>query len=549
MQRMRVVVCNTVIMSAKANFQPTKVKIRFGKFADLCSFYKMNRQLKTGLLAALFLFFGFTLAAQKDSVIISLSLQNPQTHTIHVTAQYKATAARTIFKMPNWTPGYYQLMSYADHVTNFSATGKSEQPLTWQRIGNNTWEVQTVKGKNVVLQYDVVADSAFVATSFIDSTHAYIIPAATFLYAENKIQSPVSLKILSYENWGRVATGLDSITGLSYQYTAPDFDMLYDCPILAGNLEELPSFTVGGVVHRFIGYQLADFDKPAFMNDLEKIVKASYAIMQDIPYKHYTFLGIGPGNGGIEHLTSSANSFTGAEMKNENGRKAMLSFLAHEYFHNYNVKRVRPIELGPFDYEHGSKTDQLWISEGWTVYYEYLLLSRAGILSAEDLYKNFQHNILAYEKYNGRHVQSLSQSSSETWNDGPFGNDKDKTISYYDKGPVVALMLDFAIRHQTNNSKSLDDVIRLLYQKFYKKKQRGFTEKEFWQTSESVAGFSLQAFHDYVHSTQELDYSKYFAYAGLKIDTQNRTFKIEATTNAGALEQQILQSWVNGSKR
>jgi predicted metalloprotease with PDZ domain len=271
--------------------------------------------------------------------------------------------------------------------------------------------------------------------------------------------------------------------------------------------------------------------------------------MQDIPYKHYSFLGIGPGNGGIEHLTSSANSFTGAEMKNKNGRKAMLSFLAHEYFHNYNVKRVRPIELGPFDYEHGSKTDQLWISEGWTVYYEYLLLSRAGILSAEDLYKNFQRNILAYEKYNGRHVQSLSQSSSETWNDGPFGNDKDKTISYYDKGPVVALMLDFAIRHQTNNSKSLDDVMRLLYQKFYKEKQRGFTENEFWQVCESVAGTSLKAFYDYVHSTQELDYGKYFAYAGLKIDTQNRTFKIEPMTNAGASEQQILQSWISGSKR
>lgn len=507
----------------------------------------MNRKLQVLVLAASLLISGFDSFAQKDSVVISLSLQNPQTHTVHVTLQYRGTAEKTIFKMPNWTPGYYQMMNYADHVTGFSAFDENSNALAWARTNANTWEVQTQQRKKITLEYDVVADSAFVATSFIDSSHAYIIPAATFLYVENKIQLPISLKILSYEKWSRVATGLDSIAGKQFQYTAPDFDMLYDCPILAGNLEELPSFKVGGITHRFIGYKLADFDKTAFMNDLEKIVTASYRIMKDIPYKHYTFLGIGPGNGGIEHLTSSANSFTGAELNNENGRKSMLSFLAHEYFHNYNVKRIRPVELGPFDYDNGSKTDQLWISEGWTVYYEYLLLARAGVLSADDLYKNFQRNILAYEKHNGRLVQSLSQSSSETWNDGPFGNDKEKTISYYDKGPVVALLLDFEIRHQTKNAKSLDDVMRLLYQKFYREKQRGFTEKEFWAACESIAGKSLTAIYDYVHSTADLDYQKYLGYAGLNIDTQNRSFAIQPMGNSDALQQKILESWVKGN--
>ncbi|MBV4357542.1 M61 family metallopeptidase [Pinibacter aurantiacus] len=507
----------------------------------------MNRKLHGLVLAAFLLIFGFAGFTQQDSVVISLSLQNPQTHTVHVTLQYKATAAKTVFKMPNWTPGYYQLMHYAEQVTQFSAFDENNNPLAWEHSNANTWEVHTQPKKKVTLQYNVIADSAFVATSFIDSTHAYITPAATFLYVENQIQLPVSLNVLSYEKWSRVATGLDSIAGQQFQYTAPDFDMLYDCPILAGNLEELPSFKVGGVTHRFIGHRLADFNKQDFMNDLKKIVTASYNIMNDIPYQHYTFLGIGPGNGGIEHLTSSANSFTGAELNNENGRKSILSFLAHEYFHNYNVKRIRPIELGPFDYEHGSKTNQLWISEGWTVYYEYLLLARAGILSANDLYKNFQVNILAYEKHNGRLVQSLSQSSSETWNDGPFGNDKNKTISYYDKGPVVALLLDFEIRHQTKNTKSLDDVMRLLYQKFYKEKQRGFTEKEFWAACESIAGTSLTTIYNYVHSTEELNYQKYLAYAGLNIDAQNRSFAVTPVANPDSLQQKILASWLIGS--
>ncbi len=199
------------------------------------------------------------------------------------------------------------------------------------------------------------------------------------------------------------------------------------------------------------------------MDDPKSIIATAVNVMQDIPYKHYTFLAIGRGNGGIEHLTSSANSFDGNSLNTEEGRKRMLSFLAHEYFHNYNVKRIRPIELGPFDYDNGSKTKQLWVSEGWTVYYEYLLLKRAGIITDTDLYNNFRANILAYEMHTGKLRQSLSQASEETWNDGPFGNDPDKTISYYDRGPAVALLLDFAIRHFIQNKKSLDDVMRTLY--------------------------------------------------------------------------------------
>ncbi len=266
--------------------------------------------------------------------------------------------------------------------------------------------------------------------------------------------------------------------------------------------------------------------------------------MHDIPYKHYTFLGIGPGNGGIEHLTSSANSFNGDALNTESGRKRMLSFLAHEYFHNYNVKRIRPIELGPFDYDNGSKTKQLWIAEGWTVYYEYILLKRAGITTDTDLYKYIQNSILAYETKTGKLHQSLAQASEETWSDGPFGNDPAKTISYYDKGPVVALMLDFAIRHNTNNKQSLDDVMLKLYNKFYKEKNRGFTEEEFKKICEETAGEKLDEIFNYVYTTNELNYSKYFNYGGLAIDDADRSFRIYALQNPGALQAAILKSWL-----
>lgn len=481
------------------------------------------------------------IAQQKDTIHFTLSLSDAATHIVHVKMHCKTNGNdSTIFKMPQWTPGYYQIMNYANNVIQFHA-GDDKDSLVWRKTNINTWVVQTNNKDNIVLNYDVIADSAFVATSFMDTSHAYLTPAATFLYIDKKIEAPVALTIEQYKNWDRIATGLDSVAPATF--TAPDFDMLFDCPILAGNLEELPPFIVNGIPHRFIGYKLDDFDKPAFMSDLKKIVETSVNIMKDIPYKHYTFLGIGPGNGGIEHLTSSANSFTGKELNNESGRKGTLSFLAHEYFHTYNVKRVRPVELGPFDYDNGSKTKQLWISEGWTVYYEYLILKRAGIIADTDLYNNIRGNILAYEKHEGKDHQSLSQASAETWSDGPFGNDPNKTISYYDKGPVVALMLDFAIRHNTNKKRSLGDVMRTLYNEFYKQKKRGFTEDELRKVCEEIAGTKLDELFDYVYTTMPLNYSRYFNYGGLSIDTTGKSFTIQPAKKPNALQAAILKSW------
>jgi len=532
----------------KDKFRLIPVKIGIAFFRSFISFYNMKRSsFRQIIFLKVAILFSLAAFSQTDTAYITLSLQNPETHIVHVTMKCNNQLKNSIeFKMPQWTPGYYQIMNYANHVSNFSVSGNNNQQLIWNKVNSNTWTVNTNSQTTITLNYDVLADSAFVATSFIDTSHAYLTPAATFLYIDKQIVTPVALTIQSYKNWSRIATGLDSVAGKIYRYTAPDFDVLYDCPILAGNLEELPSFKVRGIPHRFIGYKLGDFDKAAFMNDLKSIVEAAVNIMQDIPYKEYTFLGIGPGNGGIEHLTSSANSFTGDALNTEGGRKEMLSFFAHEYFHNYNVKRIRPIELGPFDYDNGSKTNQLWISEGWTVYYEYLITKRAGIISDTDLYSNVRGNILAYEKHDGKNHQSLAQASAETWSDGPFGNDPNKTISYYDKGPGVALMLDFAIRHYTNNKRSLDDVMRTLYSEFYKEKKRGFTEVELKKVCEATAGKNLDEVFSYVYTTKNLNYTKYFNYGGLAIDDTNISFNIKPLLNPDALQMMILKSWLNG---
>jgi predicted metalloprotease with PDZ domain len=278
-------------------------------------------------------------------------------------------------------------------------------------------------------------------------------------------------------------------------------------------------------------------------------VQAAIDIFDDVPYNHYMFIGIGPGRGGIEHLNNTTISFNGDNMKTDD-MIPVLRFIGHEYFHHFNVKRIRPFELGPFDYDRENRTYQLWVSEGISVYYQNVLLRRAGLTSEDWLLKIFESEITALENNPGRKFQTLVQSSYSTWEDGPFGNrEKGKTISYYEKGPVVALVFDLAIRNATQNKKSLDDVMCYVYELYYKKLQRGFTDAEFRQACEKIAGIQLSETFDYVYTTREIDYEKYLGFAGIKItkSTKNdgKTFiNLSRIENPDALQKAIQQSWL-----
>lgn len=484
----------------------------------------------------------------------TVSMPNSDSHYFHVELNCSGWKDDTIdFKMPNWMPGYYQIMNYSKMVENFAAKSNNKI-LAVKKVNENTWQVKAVKNKPLTLSYNVKADEQFVANSYLDASHAYIIPNSLFLYINGHLNIPVNVKISGIKAGFKIATGLESVAGNNNEFTASDFDILYDCPILIGDLEELPSFKVNGIEHRFIGYKMGNFDKIAFMNNLKKVVESAVAIIGDIPYKRYTFIGIGPGQGGIEHLNNTTVSFDGTGLDNPDGMNSMMSFLAHEYFHHYNVKRIRPFELGPFDYDRGSKTNLLWVSEGLSVYYEYLIVKRAGLVSQQTLLNNFESSINAFENSPGRFYQSLVQSSFETWSDGPFGKqgeDANKSISYYDKGPAVGLILDFAIRQAAQNKKSLDDVMRFLYWEYYKKLQRGFTDAEFQNACETIAGISLASVFEYVYTTKEIDYNMYLSYAGLRMNTEldskskakKYSFKLLEPINEK--QQKTLNSWLD----
>lgn len=487
------------------------------------------RHLQNLTFATVFLFAISSAFAQKkeEKLAFTVTMEDPASQLYHVTFRCEGLKSETLnFKMPVWTPGYYQLMNYARSVENFRATDGSGKPLKWEKTANSRWTVHSNPTGAVTLTYDIRATRNFVAGNFLDENHGYISPAGVFLHPEGQLKKPVTVTLKPYSKWPQlIATGLDSVAGQPQTFFAPDYDILYDSPMLMGKLEQLPSFTIKGIPHYFIGYNMGNFDRQEFIADLKKIVEGSAAVIGDIPYKHYTFIAIGPGGGGIEHLNSTSISFSGEQLSTRAGRNRMYNFLAHEYFHHYNVKRIRPVELGPFNYDQENRTRMLWVSEGFTVYYPYLILKKAGLLTEEEVFSGLQSNIIAYENKPGHRFQSATQASFETWEDGPFGRTGDdayKTISYYSKGPVLGAMLDFKIRHESQNRKSLDDVMRALYQTYYQKLQRGFTEKEFWAECEKAAGTKLTEMADYAATTKEIDYPKYFAYAGLAIDTTSK---------------------------
>ena len=483
-------------------------------------------------IATLFLLATIPAAAQSPSgtMAFTVSMDQPNTHYYHV--EFRCTGLRgeaQDFKLPVWMPGYYRIMDYSKDVVDFKAQDGSGRPLKWAKTTKNTWHVNTANSPEVIVSYDVYAFTVFVGNSYLDDQHGYLIGPATYMHVAGLINHPVTVTFKPYRNWARVANGLDPAPGKPFTFSAPDFDVLYDCPTMLGN-QELFEFDVKGVPHSVVMENVPpSVSRTQIAADLKQIVITATELIGDIPYKHYTFLCIGKGAGGVEHLTSAAMLFNGDSLTTPEGYHTWLGFAAHEYFHTFNVKRIRPIALGPFDYDRENFTNMLWVSEGFTSYYSALILERAGLTTRDQYLNGLSRDIARLENGSGHMFQSVAQSSMDTWTSGGRGggsgdeNAQNTTISYYAKGGALGPVLDLKIRRETQDRKSLDDVMRTLYQEFFQEKKRGFTDAEFREVCERIAGGPLtEFFDDYVYSTKDVDWAKYFAYAGIKLDAERR---------------------------
>ncbi len=430
-------------------------------------------------------------------------------------------------KMPVWTPGSYLVREYARHVENIQAFSGKES-ITCRKVSKNTWRIANPQ-QHVKIRYDIYGFEPSVRTNFIDCDHAFLSPAATFLYIAGHIDQPATIRINLPSSWSKISTGLSKLTTSENSFYAPNFDVLFDSPIEVGN-QDIWHFEASGVRHEVAMVGRGNYDRQQLTEDIRKIVEAETHIWGENPNADYVFIThhSQSGYGGLEHHNSAVLAINRNAYRNESNYKAFLGLVAHEYFHLWNVKRLRPKALGPFDYDAENYTTSLWIMEGFTSYYDNLVLRRCGFYTVQEYLNVLANDFNAVYSRPGYRVQSAASSSFDTWikQYRPDENSINSSISYYNKGAMLAAALDINIIAGTDGRLRLDDVLREAYRFFYKQEGRGFEEWEFQSLAQKVTGVDLSAIFEAAHSVDELDYNIYFRAVGYEYVDLNEDNKV-----------------------
>ena len=447
------------------------------------------------------------------------------------------TAGVTL-NMPRWTPGYYEMMDFPKHLCDFAASDTAGDVVAWEKDGMNRWKVAVPKDGKVKVTYR----RRDVGSSRVEQDIAFVSPAGVFMHVDGDLQHPVNVRFNLPGGWEKISSGLLPVEGTQDTFQADDFDRLYDSPFLLGNYYTC-DFEHESHPYRFAIETPEGIEESGFKEDFCKIVSAATRLMVDVPYDNYCLIHMGAGGGGLEHWNSQACYTDGTYRFASRGRQvSFLAFTAHEYFHLYNVKCIRPAELWPFNYHKEAVTPMLWVSEGLTCYYEFRLLRTSGVATPDEALEKLSGYFANYAPYEGQRHMSLRQSSYDIWLNFMNGdrNERDVRLNYYFKGPVVGLLMDIDIRRHTGQEKSLDDVMRALYNRYYKELQRGFTEEEFWQEVEKVYGSPVPHLRALVNTTDDIDYDSYLRDAGLFVDTES--WAIRRVENPTPAQKAFLES-------
>ena len=478
---------------------------------------KSNQMNKSIFLLLASLYFSLNTLALK--VDYTLSMAHPNSHYFEVEMDISDIKQKEIaVKMPVWAPGSYLVREFAKSVNLVKAFDSNGKALEVHKCDKNTWSIATKGVSKVKVKYEVYAFELSVRTSFLDDSHGYVNGTSVFMYVEDNKNNAGELLIKPHESFKKISTALTKEGNNRFSFE--DYDELGDSPIEIGN-HELFSFEAAGVNHTVAMYGEGNYDIPTLQKDMAKTIEAATAVFGENPNKEYLFIihNLTVGSGGLEHKASTTlqvNRWT----YGEDDYLGFLSLVAHEYFHLWNVKRIRPKALGPFDYDNENYTDLLWVMEGFTSYYDELLLRRAGFYSEDDYMGKLFGTINYVENSPGNKVQPVAHSSFDAWIKAYRYNENsvNTTISYYSKGQILAAMLDLHIINKTKGEQSLDNFMQQLWNDFYIAKDVGFTEEEFQNTLESFLKEDMDwFFDDYVYDVKTIDFKKFFAGVGLEV--------------------------------
>ncbi|WP_258049045.1 M61 family metallopeptidase [Hymenobacter sp. NBH84] len=463
-----------------------------------------------------------TAAAASPTLRYTLSMPAPQTHYFEVEMSLGGfNKPYTDVKMPVWAPGSYLVREFEKNVEGLVATAGG-QALQVDKVDKNTWRVYHPKAKDFTVKYKVYAYELSVRTSFLDASHGYLNGTSVFMYPAEGKALESTLTVQPATGWSQVSTSLKPVSGSApFTFRSTNYDELADSPIEIGN-QKILQFTANGTPHTVAMYGEARYDEQQLLADMKKVCEEAHRVVGQNPLDRYVFIvhNLERGSGGLEHLFSTTLEVSRTTYNTPGGYKGFLGLVAHEYFHLWNVKRIRPIALGPFDYDKENYTHMLWVSEGGTEYFSNLITQRAGFVKPENYLADLSNVITRVENTPGNKVQSAAESSFDSWikQYRPNENSYNTSISYYDKGEVIGAVLDLMVINATKGEKSLDDVMRYLYSEYYTKKKRGFTDEEYQAAVAKIAGQRFDDFfRRYVYGTETLPYNTALGYAGLRL--------------------------------
>lgn len=539
-----------------------------------------------------------TVSAKSQSaprVHYNIKIESPHSHYAKVTLRIEDVKPGALdVYMPIWTPGSYLAREFAKNVESVKASGLTSeeskmvfvepplnfgQTLEFSKTNKNTWRVLVPKGiQSIEFSYWVYCFELSVRTSFIDDDQALLNMASVLMTVKGSEHLGGDLAIDHPVRWFNYATALDD-DGESNKYvldypddewlretketirkafTYPNFDDLVDAPVQLGNFDHF-TFDVNGVPHEvaMVGRNNADIEK--LRDDMQLMCRTMAKVVNDHPCKRYTFIvqNVENGGGGLEHKNCTVLMMSRWAYTDAARYKGFLGLVAHEYFHLWNVKRIRPIELGPFKYGEENYTSMLWLAEGITSYYDEIALMRAGIVTRKEFLGTMAGYVNSHENRMGARVATISEMSHDAWikEYRPNENSKNSTYSYYSKGVIVGFLFDAWIAASTNGSKHLDDVMQYLWRTHYKNKAlgeegAGITEKDFLNAVKTVIlsgkgnldagkgiGFTFDQFaKQLLHSTEIPDYSGLMKAAGIdtKItESQSKKFGLTCELSNG----------------
>jgi len=458
-----------------------------------------------------------------------VKIDEPHTHMIKVTMTGTRPSGenKLSFFMPSWCPGSYLMREYARNIRNLRGETPKGETLYFEQTAKGVWEFDWERSDlnqqldDFVVSYEVYAHEVSVRTSYVDNTHAFLHGPSVFLGVKDQPMEDLEVELSFSPLWAKVATGLKDISPSRevFKYYASDYDVLVDAPIEIGcHLSD--GFMVDGKEHHLAFYGGAYDHGQNLKADIKTIVEKISKTFGEIPYDTYHFIThfIPKQYGGLEHLNSTVLIYDGRKLTDRKSYLQWLALVSHEYFHTWNVKRIRPKELGPFDYLNENYTTMHWLTEGLTSFMDEYFVYRSGLCSLEEYMEFLTANLKRYYATPGKKYHSLEQSSFNTWIKlyRPDENSANSSISYYLKGGLVFMQLHLLLK---NKGQGIDNLLSLLWQSYKKSPMVGLESKDVYAMIENLGGAEVrEEFERMISTTEDIDFETPMKKVGLEFD-------------------------------